>query len=55
MVSNLTVMKHNQPKNKYPTHDSGIMWQPPGPSASMYVQKYAHLGAKIVKGSCKAR
>ena len=24
MVSDLTVIKHNHPKSKYPTHDSGI-------------------------------
>ena len=28
MVSNLTVIKHNHPKSKYPTHESGITWQP---------------------------
>ena len=28
MVSDLTVIKHNHPKSKYPTHDSGITWQP---------------------------
>ena len=28
MVSDLTVIKHNHPKSKYPTNDSGITWQP---------------------------
>ena len=28
MVSDLTVIKHNHPKSKYPTHKSGITWQP---------------------------
>ena len=28
MVSDLTVIKHNHPRSKYPTHDSGIQWQP---------------------------
>ena len=28
MITNLTVIKHNHPKSKYPTHDSGIIWQP---------------------------
>ena len=28
MVSNLTVIKHNHSKSKYPTHKSGITWQP---------------------------
>ena len=28
MASNLTVIKHNHYKRKYPTHDSGITWQP---------------------------
>ena len=28
MASNLTVLKHNHSKSKYPTHDSGITWQP---------------------------
>ena len=28
MVSNLTVIKHNHSKSKYPTHDSGITWHP---------------------------
>ena len=28
MVSDLTVIKHNHPKSKYPTHDSGMTWQP---------------------------
>ena len=28
MVFDLTVIKHNHPKSKYPTHESGITWQP---------------------------
>ena len=28
MVSDLTVIKHIHSKSNYPTHDSGIMWQP---------------------------
>ena len=28
MVSNLTVIKHNHPKSKYPTHERRITWQP---------------------------
>ena len=28
MVSDLTVIKHNHSKSKYPTHESGITWQP---------------------------
>ena len=28
MVSDLTVIKHNQPRSKYPTHNSGITWRP---------------------------
>ena len=28
LVSNLTVIKHHHPRSKYPTHDSGVQWQP---------------------------
>ena len=48
MVSDLTVIKHNHSKSKYPTHESGITWQPGSIRQSRHKDAYEKYPGTIL-------